>query len=506
LQPGLGNYVCSFCGTRNRWGDYLGIYLDPANNFNMWLISEYAASTNTYAVSMGEIRMKPFPGIFVFPKSQEYVFGNVEIGSESDTIKVLVANYGESDLIINSVPESDGDFHRVSVHNFPLTLSTYDSVYFNFVFTPTNRGQQSVIYSFNNNSTTFSGVQFTATGFKIEAAEGKQLYAVSGTQNGGNTAIVDKLTGAGTNLGFSNFNDWRSLAINFSDNIIYGVRSSVAGSEILRVNANQGDAYLLYSLPLPELYSIAFDNQGDFYGILLNGQIYKIDLIDGSYSLISTAVAQRITIAFNPITNDMWGSVRNIFGTIKDQIIKIDLNTGDTTRVGRTGFSINTNALIFDENGTLYGTKGAASVLNDLITIDTATGIGTVVGSIGLKDITGLSYSTNDLTPVENEDVLSVPKDFILNQNFPNPFNPSTQIRFALPVNSAVKISVFNLLGEVVKEILNNDLNAGLHTVIWNGDDKSGNKVSTGIYFYELKATGVDGNQFNQIRKMVLLK
>jgi flagellar hook assembly protein FlgD len=62
------------------------------------------------------------------------------------------------------------------------------------------------------------------------------------------------------------------------------------------------------------------------------------------------------------------------------------------------------------------------------------------------------------------------------------------------------------LLGEVVRELTNQDMNAGTYSVQWNADDITGKKVSSGIYFYELKAAGVNGNQFNQVRKMILLK
>jgi len=65
---------------------------------------------------------------------------------------------------------------------------------------------------------------------------------------------------------------------------------------------------------------------------------------------------------------------------------------------------------------------------------------------------------------------------------------------------------VYNLIGEVVHELVNTDLNSGVHTVQWNSDDASGKKVSSGVYFYEIRANGIDGKQFNQVMKMVLLK
>ena len=106
---------------------------------------------------------------------------------------------------------------------------------------------------------------------------------------------------------------------------------------------------------------------------------------------------------------------------------------------------------------------------------------------------------------VENEDNI-IPSEYSIEQNYPNPFNPSTQIKFALPTNSSVRITIYNLLGEVVRELVNTDMNSGVHTVQWNSEDISGRKVSSGIYFYELNANGINGNQFNQVRKMILMK
>ncbi len=106
---------------------------------------------------------------------------------------------------------------------------------------------------------------------------------------------------------------------------------------------------------------------------------------------------------------------------------------------------------------------------------------------------------------VEYEDNI-IPYEYSIDQNYPNPFNPSTQIKFSLPTNSNVRITIYNLLGEVVRELVNTEMNSGVHTVQWNSEDISGRKVSSGIYFYELNANGVNGNQFNQVRKMILMK
>lgn len=504
LQPGLGNYIITFGGTRNRWGDYLGAYLDPADEYSFWMLSQYASGTNAYACVVGQVRLEPFTGIYVFPEVHNYDFGSTEIGNVSDTIDALIANYGTDDLVISSIPLSVGDYTMVSNHTFPITLQTFDTLIVKFVFNPTSVGDQNVNYQFVNNSTSFTGLSFTGNGYEMLPAADQKLYAVSGTQNTGQTLTINKNTGTGTNIGSSNYTDLIGLAIHPETKIIYSIRSSAAGSTLLRLNSSAGDAYPLFSYPLPGLFSIAFDSSGTLYGVLTTGQVYTLNLEDGSYTLVTTIPCQRISIRFNPQTNELWGTVKNFLGNPKDQLVKINLSTGDTTRIGRTGYSVNTLDLAFDEVNQLYGIKGSGTLVSDLFRINQTTGTATMVGSVGIKDLTGLSYS-GGVTDIEDE-AISLPSTYSLQQNYPNPFNPSTQIKFSLPISSNVRITIYNLLGEVVRELINTDMNSGIHTVQWNSEDVSGKKVSSGIYFYELKANGVNGSQFNQVRKMILLK
>ena len=86
--------------------------------------------------------------------------------------------------------------------------------------------------------------------------------------------------------------------------------------------------------------------------------------------------------------------------------------------------------------------------------------------------------------------------------NYPNPFNPSTTISFALPKDSKVELSVYNIKGQKVKTIAKDDFEKGFHKLIWNGKDSSGKEVGSGIYFYKLKVNGKD----KSVRKCLLLK
>ncbi len=94
-----------------------------------------------------------------------------------------------------------------------------------------------------------------------------------------------------------------------------------------------------------------------------------------------------------------------------------------------------------------------------------------------------------------------LPTSFSLQQNYPNPFNANTAISFELPVSSAIKLSIYNVMGQNVNVLEDGYFEAGNHTVIWNGLDSDGNPVSSGVYFYRLQA-----KDFNDTKKMLLVK
>jgi len=96
----------------------------------------------------------------------------------------------------------------------------------------------------------------------------------------------------------------------------------------------------------------------------------------------------------------------------------------------------------------------------------------------------------------EEDNLAAIPREFDLNQNYPNPFNPTTVIEFALPVKSKVELSVYNILGEKIITLVNEEKDAGNHQALFNAI-----YLSSGIYFYKLRA-----NDFVQTKKMILLK
>jgi FlgD Ig-like domain len=102
---------------------------------------------------------------------------------------------------------------------------------------------------------------------------------------------------------------------------------------------------------------------------------------------------------------------------------------------------------------------------------------------------------------VSNDNSLIQPGS-ILYQNHPNPFNPSTTIAFSIQNDSKIDLSIFNIKGQKIKSLAQNDFAKGSHSIIWNGDDDSGKPVSSGIYYYKLNVSG----RTEAVKKCLLLK
>lgn len=109
-------------------------------------------------------------------------------------------------------------------------------------------------------------------------------------------------------------------------------------------------------------------------------------------------------------------------------------------------------------------------------------------------------YECDALTNTETHPI-PVPGKLELFPCYPNPFNPATTIRFSLPEEAVVQISVFNILGQRVATLLDSRFPVGTHSVVWNGDDFNGQQVAAGVYICQIKA-----GQFVDIKKMVLIR
>ncbi|MFQ5770719.1 MAG: DUF3179 domain-containing (seleno)protein [bacterium] len=159
------------------------------------------------------------------------------------------------------------------------------------------------------------------------------------------------------------------------------------------------------------------------------------------------------------------------------------------------------------ETGTIWNTKGEAMsgplALNGtkLVHIPAYNAMWFAWGAFWenpeIADIASLITSVEG----EREDEL-VPQDFALYQNFPNPFNPTTNITYDLDKNSLVTLKIYDVLGQVVRTLVDNEnQSTGRKSVLWDGRDDAGELVASGIYVYRIRA-----GEFSQSRKMIMLQ
>jgi hypothetical protein len=127
-------------------------------------------------------------------------------------------------------------------------------------------------------------------------------------------------------------------------------------------------------------------------------------------------------------------------------------------------------------------------------------------------DLATANYDVNNVSLLWNRyeiisdvddfaDEPGLPRQFMLSQNRPNPFNPSTTVEYAVPSRSHVTITVYNILGQNVRTLVDEDKQAGRYVVDWDGKDGDGRTAPTGIYLYQIRS-----GDFVQAKKMLMLK
>ncbi len=173
------------------------------------------------------------------------------------------------------------------------------------------------------------------------------------------------------------------------------------------------------------------------------------------------------------------------------------LNWNTATETNNHGFevqrSINGNEFIVT---AFVEGKGTTTEINNYSYTDTDLEVGTYSYRLKQVDYDG-SFEYSEVIEVE----ILAPDVFTLEQNYPNPFNPSTKIKFSLAADSKVTLTVFDILGQEVVSLISGNLPAGSHEINFNASN-----INSGVYFYRIDATGVDGTNFTSVKKMILTK
>lgn len=200
-------------------------------------------------------------------------------------------------------------------------------------------------------------------------------------------------------------------------------------------------------------------------------QTFGGDLWDISYCIQQTIddgfIVAGVTTSYGNGSNDIW-------------LIKIDSQGNEEWN--RT----------FGGSNTEYGRSIKQTLDGGFIVIGWTRSYGA-----GSDDVWLLRLDSD--VSIENNEI-TTPSYLV--QNYPNPFNPTTTIEFSIQNNSNVELGIYNIKGQKVKTLVNDNFEKGIHSILWNGNDESGDSVSSGVYMYKLNVNG----KTEIVRKCLLLK
>ena len=227
----------------------------------------------------------------------------------------------------------------------------------------------------------------------------------------------------------------------------------------------------------------------------------------------------------NPSDNGLGNFLIDIWGTFPAKVVPANVpNANNNTIVSKNARKFNSISSSSNPRRSLDmdNIKSAVSTfniyrgtsINDLVLIGTTAKNIMTYEDVDVADgIYTYAVSTVSTSGEESEIVSAeinhigvgveeqIPATFMLAQNYPNPFNPATEIKFGLKVNSKVQLNVYNVIGEKVATLLNQEMAAGYNKVTFNGAN-----LASGIYFYRLEANGINGSKFVDTKKMILIK
>ena len=289
----------------------------------------------------------------------------------------------------------------------------------------------------------------------------------------------------------------RGLAVDAANNKIYWATTNlVAGPKIWRADGNGESPEALIdfgpgSESTPRAIALDVDGGKMYWTNFGEGKIQRANLTAGS------APEDILTGLKGPAGIAVDAEAGKIFWTemYGHQIKSADLDGGNQA-VLVSGLSYPNSITVNQSNNRMAWTEFTGKVKSAALD-------GSDIFDYGVNAIapTGVVFESFPVSVQGSGEELYLPKEFALRQNYPNPFNPETQIAFDLPRNTRIKIEIYNMLGSRVRTLVDKEMQAGKHSIKWNGQNDFGGQAPSGVYFYRLTSA-----EFSQSRKMLLMR
>jgi len=243
-------------------------------------------------------------------------------------------------------------------------------------------------------------------------------------------------------------------------------------------------------------FGMTFDRTNNTMYVLYGGGIFNVNVYTGVFANIAT-LTPPIMASVHAFSVNNSGSM---FGFTASKFVRINKYNGVVTPVDTfklSGFSISgcdfdpitNNMYILYENGSN----------TNIYKVDTANGNTTLIGSIAAS-VKCLAFAGNTFVGI-NHTGTEIPAEFKLMQNFPNPFNPVTKIKFSVAKSEFVNITVFDMLGRVVTVLVNEKLSPGNYDVDWNASRGGSSTFPSGAYVCRMSS-----GSFTETKTMILVK
>ncbi len=417
-----------------------------------------------------------------------------QIQQQAETLSTVLSNFGSDTLLVQLGTLKSPSYKVTAPAGNSLKILSGKSFAVKITFYPLQSGiiLDTLRLSTNDSSYLSVSIPLSGEGVDIVPAVPGTLYAVEGTNlytvnsSNGLAALKSQLPFAPANI-----------AVNPVTKELIGLNNGL-------VRLSTGNlTFVPYNDPP---YSIASMSKGMVYRndttVYFGGTGY-IGRVNYVRSRVDTVAAFstgfRVNgLARHPVSGTFWFSLlfQIYSGDTTNVLYTADPISKTIRRVGLTNFGKRVNDLAFDPAGRLYGLADtSASTMSYFIRIDTSTGAATVIGSTGIKNLKAMAFDPQSVLGVTAQNTM-VPLEYSLKQNYPNPFNPTTNIEYSVPASAHVRLSVYDLLGKEVMNLVNEQHTAGNYSVSMDAS-----RLASGIYMYRLTS----GN-FVETKKMVILK
>lgn len=356
-------------------------------------------------------------------------------------------------------------------------------------------------------------VAYVGVSYDLSSPQGVALYRL--TKSGNTWTPAQNMDGTHTTVGYQIVATIIDLAVSVTGDTVYacgtdaGVNHPIAYYKIIS-GTNKWSAFSVTGFPVtpgmigkalsygPDTVFVAADNvvyylTGDYASATWHtGYTYpvgtQINMLYYDELLVGTGTGMLKQRGFGLLPVELSSFSSSISGS------NVTLNWKTQSELNNSGYDIERKSLS-NEWTKIAFVKGNGTTNHEISYSYSDRNLATGTYSYRLKQI---DYNgTIQYHYLSNEVIIGVPGKFSLAQNYPNPFNPVTKINFELPVNTNVKLAVFDVTGRMIAELISGKIyTAGYHSIEFNAS-----MLSSGVYFYKLTT-----NENNAIKKMVLIK